>query len=219
MPLVKSPAMTPRKLAANRANGRRSGGPRTYAGRYKGVLNALKHGRYSQAFRSNLLKVGEDVALYDWIWARFRESFQPVGKRQWRENERLARETWCLLRKGGPERDRGGRPLADGVVWSVGRTPWRQGGSEAEPHYIVKAGLTRIALRSCIRIEGRSAFRLMFWVRRSWRKGAIRLPLSTCAMFGDWLMEIALVAAGLRRAWPEGADGAVPLCLPPAGRG
>jgi hypothetical protein len=180
------------------------------------VLNTLKHGRYSQAFRSNLLKVGEDVALYDWIWARFRESLQPAGKRQWRENERLARV--CLLRKGGPERGKAGRGLTDGVVWSAGRTPWRQGGSEAEPHYIVKAGLSRIALWSRMHIEGRDGFRLMFWVRRFWRRRVIRLPLSTCAMFGSWLMEIALVAGRLRRAWPRGGEGAVPLCLPPAGR-
>ena len=70
MPLVKSPTMTPRKLAANRANGRQSTGPRTYAGRYRVVLNALRHSRYSQGFRSNLLKPREDVALYDWIYAR-----------------------------------------------------------------------------------------------------------------------------------------------------
>jgi hypothetical protein len=77
MPLVKSPTMTPRKLAANRANSRQSTGPRTYAGKYRVVLNALKHGRYSQAFRSNLLKAREDVAVYDWIYGRPRQ--HPAG--------------------------------------------------------------------------------------------------------------------------------------------
>ena len=91
MSLVKSPAMTPRKLAAMRANGRQSGGPRTCAGKDRSMLNALKHGRYSRAFRGNLLKAREDVALYDWIYARFCETFQPAasialaGRRQARK--------------------------------------------------------------------------------------------------------------------------------------
>jgi hypothetical protein len=116
MPLVKSPRMTPGKLAANRANGRRSAGPCTYAGRYR--VNALKHGRYSRDFRSNLLKAREDVALYDWIYARLREGCQPVGKPEWQEVERLARATWCLFRR---ERPKNGGPGGSGRRVRYGR--------------------------------------------------------------------------------------------------
>ena len=45
MPLRKSPVRTPAFLAANRANARKSSGPRTPCGRARVSLNALKHGR------------------------------------------------------------------------------------------------------------------------------------------------------------------------------
>ena len=67
MPLVKSPTMTPRKLAANRANALKSTGPRTYRGRRRVTLNALKDGRYCvpKLFRTHLQETREDVALFD----------------------------------------------------------------------------------------------------------------------------------------------------------
>jgi hypothetical protein len=47
MPLV-SLTVTPRKLAANRSNARRSRGPRTPAGKMRSRLNSLRDGTYSE---------------------------------------------------------------------------------------------------------------------------------------------------------------------------
>ncbi len=193
MALVKSPTMTPRKLAANRANGCRSAGPRTYDGRYRVVLNALKHGRYSQAFRSNLLKAREDVALYDWIYARVRESYQPVGKPQWQEVERLARETYCLLRRERPKNGESGRARTEGAVWSMAWLPRRRGGLEMNPSYVVKTGLSRLTFLSRMQItDDATGLRLMFWVPRPRRPSVPWIPLSACAKSGSWLMALAL---------------------------
>jgi len=173
MPLVKSPTITPRKLAANRANGRRSVGPRTQFGKDRSMLNALKHGRYSQAFRSNLLKAREDVALYDWIYARVCQSFRPVGKPQWRECERLARETWCLLQRERAQKDDLGRPLVPCAVYSMAWFPWRQGGLEKNPRYVVKSTVKRLTFLSTMEItQDPTALRLKFWVRRPRRGSA-----------------------------------------------
>jgi hypothetical protein len=95
MSLVKSPVLTAVRLAANRANARLSTGPRTPAGKRRIVLNALKHGRYSRAFRANLIKAGADTELFDWIHARIVDCFSPRNARQDWQAERLAREIWC----------------------------------------------------------------------------------------------------------------------------
>jgi hypothetical protein len=42
---------SPRKISANRANARRSTGPRTAGGRLRASLNALKHGLEHFVFR------------------------------------------------------------------------------------------------------------------------------------------------------------------------
>jgi hypothetical protein len=95
MSLVKSHILTPAKLAANRANARLSTGPRTAEGKRRIVLNALKHGRYSRAFRQNLIKTRADVELFDWIHARIVDCFEPRNAAQSWQAERLAREVWC----------------------------------------------------------------------------------------------------------------------------
>ncbi len=211
MPLVKSPKMTPRKLAAVRANGRQSAGPRTCAGKDRSMLNALKHGQYSQAFRSNLLKAREDVALYDWIYARVCETFQPAGKEQWRGCGRLARETWCLLRRDRPKNGEARRPVVPCAVYSMGWTPWRRGGFETSPRYVVKSGLSRLTFLSRTQMtDDATGTRLMFWVRRPRRVTLPWIPLSRCAQMGSWLMAIAL--AGRRQARTTR------LCLPAAER-
>ncbi len=51
MSLVKSVTLTPAKLAANRANARRSTGPRTPRGQQRTRLNALRHDLCSRGWR------------------------------------------------------------------------------------------------------------------------------------------------------------------------
>jgi hypothetical protein len=68
MPLVKSPRLTPAKLAADRANARKGTGPRTAEGKRRVMLNALKHGRYART--EKLIQGGADAGLLDWIHAQ-----------------------------------------------------------------------------------------------------------------------------------------------------
>ncbi len=96
MAFVKSPTLTPAKLAANCSNACKSTGPNTPAGKRRVVLNALKHGRYSKAFRENLSKAQVDVELFDWIRSRIFDGFQPRSVLERRQAEELAREVWCL---------------------------------------------------------------------------------------------------------------------------
>jgi hypothetical protein len=84
---------------------------------------------------ANLLKVGKDVALYGWTYARILESFQPVGKEQWRQAELWAQDTWCLLRKTAGQR----------IPWSRARYGrWRGfpagAGFRMRPRHVVKLG-------------------------------------------------------------------------------
>jgi hypothetical protein len=65
MSLRKSPTRTPASLAANRANARKSTGPRTEEGKRRVRLNGLKHGLRCSSFRESLIKSGESTALVD----------------------------------------------------------------------------------------------------------------------------------------------------------
>ncbi len=193
MPFVKSPSMTPRKRDANRANAAKSTGPRTAEGQRRVMLNSLRHGRYSRAFRANLIKARQDVELFDWIHERVRDEMPAASRR---DVEYLARRVWCGLCRG---RKTGQRPepvpATRASLWSAAWTPWRAGGLAAKPRYAVKSTdtpITFLSPRSRIRIEDpRSQRRLMFWVRR--RRGTRRrLPVTA------W-PEIA--ASVLRRRW------------------
>ena len=193
MPLVKSPAITPRKLTANHANALKSTGPRTAEGKCRVMLNGLRHGCYSRAFRPNLLKARQNVELFDWIHQRLGEEMPGLNPHS---TEYLARQVWCGLCRGRKAGQRPRRvPPTRGAVWSAAWTPWRVGGLAAKPRYAVKSTdtpITFLSPRSRIRIEDpRSQRRLMFWVRR--RRGTrVRLPVTA------W-PEIA--ASVLRRRW------------------
>ncbi len=100
--LVNALALTPARLPGNCSSARKSTGPRTAAGKRRGVLNALKHGRYSRAFRENLIKARANAELFDWIRARVSDCFKPLSERERWQAEQLAREVWS-----GPWRVRG----------------------------------------------------------------------------------------------------------------
>ena len=51
MPLRKSPTMTPRRLAANRASAQHSTGPKTAQGKARSRLNGLRNGRRSPDYQ------------------------------------------------------------------------------------------------------------------------------------------------------------------------
>ncbi len=116
MALVKSPTLTPAKLAANCSNARKSTGPNTPPGKRRVVLNALKHGRYSRAFRENLIKAGADAELFDWIRFRIFDGFQPRSA-----PERWQAEELCGAGPGDPL-----RPLGlIGRLVRPGSSAWR----------------------------------------------------------------------------------------------
>jgi hypothetical protein len=60
----RKPRMTAKRTAANRANGARSRGPVTPAGRERAAVARLRHGYYSQAAEVALTALGEDPAEF-----------------------------------------------------------------------------------------------------------------------------------------------------------
>ena len=56
------------------------------------MLNSLQHGGRSRPFHANLLKAGQDVELFDWIYERVRwGTLLPSPQ----VAEGLARRVWC----------------------------------------------------------------------------------------------------------------------------
>ncbi len=208
MALVKSPTLTPAKLAANCSNARKSTGPNTPAGKQRIVLNALKHGRTSRAFGENLIKAGADAELFDWIRSRIFDGFQPRSVPERRQAERLAREVWCLAgrppqapgayrapRQAGFERLAG---MSRASVWCLAWTPWRFGGLETKPRYSLKSADSFVTSPSRIHIvDPRNGRRLAFWVRRRRGTSPPRTPLRAYPEGAAWLLmqQPALMAA------------------------
>ena len=161
MPLVKFPVLTPAKLAANRANARKSTGPRSYRGKCRVTLNALRHGRCAspKLFRSRLAAVHEEVALYDWIYKMICDVVRPVGKAEWRTMNQMACRAWCFL-----ARPQGRRPLPTrSSLWCQLRLQRRHGGSG---RYAVKASVGRVLNPTAYWLKFDESTYLKFWVRR-----------------------------------------------------
>ena len=177
MSLRRSPLVSPRMLAANRANAQKSTGPRTLRGKAQLTHNALKHGRYAaRLFRSHLLQPHEDVALYDWMYKQICYHFQPVGKQQWAEAEKTAREVWCSFRQGRKEGLREGhKPPRSCSVWSNMRVPLSLGGRvRTNRIYAVKSTEHFVTFPTRFRLRvPKTGIRLQFWV---WRRRRIFPP-------------------------------------------
>ena len=105
MPIRRSPLLTPRSLAARRANALKSTGPRTRCGKARVSFNALKHGRSigpagrAPRFRERLLRAGypHQEALYGDLRSCLA---QAIGARtpSWRaEVDRFAASAWCVV--------------------------------------------------------------------------------------------------------------------------
>ncbi len=104
MPLRKSPSRTPALLAANRANAKKSTGPRTAQGKARVSLNALKHGKYAVDLPNHLVRAGYsgERARYDWFLAEITATFPGSTRPEYqRYFERLAAQAWCLARNSG----------------------------------------------------------------------------------------------------------------------
>lgn len=94
-----APALSERRLAANRANAQLSTGPQTTEGKAKSSLNAVKTGLTGRT----VLLPSEDVATYEAHIERFEKKFHPVGERETELVQSLADTQWRLNRIPGLE--------------------------------------------------------------------------------------------------------------------
>ncbi|MGE5327690.1 MAG: hypothetical protein ACM3NO_11675, partial [Deltaproteobacteria bacterium] len=71
--------LSERKLAANRANARKSTGPRTPVGKCRSSMNSLKHGRYAQRARAIAQELGEDPLENQAMVEELIEAYRPAN--------------------------------------------------------------------------------------------------------------------------------------------
>ncbi|MBV9036384.1 MAG: hypothetical protein JO182_17990 [Acidobacteriaceae bacterium] len=88
-----APALSERRLVANRANAQLSTGPQTPEGKAKSSLNAVKTGLTGHAI---LLADEEEAAEYRAHVERVRDRWQPVGERERTLVQFLADTQWRL---------------------------------------------------------------------------------------------------------------------------
>ena len=87
---------TEAQILANRANAKRSTGPRTEAGKQASRLNALKSGLYSES----LVIRGEHACDLDQLTAEYHREFHPVTPRERDLVDTLVRNEWIIRRMG-----------------------------------------------------------------------------------------------------------------------
>jgi hypothetical protein len=71
--------VSPRKLAANRANAKRSTGPKTQAGKAKASQNAYKHGFHAKRLFPNEEVRAQDGADYEMVYHGLQTHYSPKG--------------------------------------------------------------------------------------------------------------------------------------------
>jgi hypothetical protein len=86
--------VSPAKLAANRANAKKSTGPRTAAGKHRCSLNAIRHGAFSQ----RLVLPSEDSALFHRFRASIIDDIRPRRSHERQLCEQIVDASWRLLR-------------------------------------------------------------------------------------------------------------------------
>jgi hypothetical protein len=94
MSLIKKPEMTPRRLAANQANGPRSYGPVTPEGLERARDARIQHGFYARDPSEALEKLGEDREEFNQLVASMVVKWQPANDFETRLVKRLARALW-----------------------------------------------------------------------------------------------------------------------------
>jgi len=100
--------VSPKQVAANQSNGRKSTGPRTPAGRARVALNALKTGAYAKGtsvLRKTLLKMGENPEDQEQLARDLMDSWQPDDTMQAIVVQVIADKTWDMLQLRGIRRE------------------------------------------------------------------------------------------------------------------
>ena len=72
-------AISPRKLAANRANAQRSTGPKTSEGKQKSKLNAMKHGLTARYFPALIPPGSAEAEQFETVRVDLHDHYEPVG--------------------------------------------------------------------------------------------------------------------------------------------
>ena len=98
MSLIQEPEMTEKKLAANRANARRSRGAATPAGKARAAAANLRHGYYSQSAEVALAALGEDAAEFKRRLESLLATWQPANALEMGLVMRMARALWRMER-------------------------------------------------------------------------------------------------------------------------
>jgi len=98
MSLTKPETLTPRKLAANRRNARRSQGAATPAGVRRAAAANLRHGLYSRNWTGSMLALGENPMEFDQLLESLLDTWQPANGFEMALVERLARTLWRMHR-------------------------------------------------------------------------------------------------------------------------
>jgi hypothetical protein len=94
--LVNKPVLTPEKIAANQANGRRSHGPATPEGRERIREANARHGFYATGEALRML--GEDPEEFEHLLESLTATWEPADEFQARLVKRLARALWRMER-------------------------------------------------------------------------------------------------------------------------
>lgn len=82
--------VSPKKLAANRENSKRSTGPQTPKGKHRASQNSYKHGFYSKRLFPNNELLARDGEDYNRIFAAYWNHYMPVGDVEKLYVERIA---------------------------------------------------------------------------------------------------------------------------------
>jgi|GEM_PF-2989765 len=90
---------SPRQIAANRANARKSTGPRTETGKLISRLNAVKNGLTGQI----TLYAPEEYAVFVEFSQKLTASLNPIGVEELHLAHRIVRDTWRLHRAAANE--------------------------------------------------------------------------------------------------------------------
>ena len=85
---------SPKKAAAARANGAKSRGPLSAAGKARSAMNAIRHGCYANA----ILLVNEDPAEWEALLRSFNDQFHPIGPVELGLVEEIAAAHWRIRR-------------------------------------------------------------------------------------------------------------------------
>jgi len=91
MSLIKPRTRTPASLAANRANAKKSTGPRSPEGKRRSSQNAFRHGRYARPLWQAMPILGEDPQRFKYLLEDVVRSYPPRNPLQLRLCENITR--------------------------------------------------------------------------------------------------------------------------------